>query len=94
MLKAKGLKALQVVAITSIATERFRVQVHGYCLMPTHTHLQLTPTTEYGTSKAIGQLSIRYVSYFNRRYERVGTLWTGRYRAKPINDELYWLTVL
>jgi putative transposase len=76
------------------ATAKYGVQVHGYCLMTTHTHLQLTPTTEYGTSKAIGQLSIRYVSYFNRKYQRVGTLWTGRYRSKPINDERYWLTCL
>ena len=40
------------------------------------------------------QLGVRYVLHFNRKYERVGTLFTGRYRAKPINDERYWLTCL
>ena len=76
------------------AAQRYGVNVHGYSLMTTHTHIQLTPTTEHGTAKAMGQLGIRYVLYFNKRYRRVGTLWTGRYRAKPIKDEHYWLTCL
>jgi putative transposase len=76
------------------ATERYEVKVHGYSLMTTHTHVLLTPTTEYGTAKAMQQLGIRYVLYFNQKYQRIGTLWTGRYRAKPINDEGYWLTCL
>jgi putative transposase len=76
------------------ATERYDVQVHGYSLMTTHTHVQLTPSTEHGASKAMHQLSVRYVLYFNQKYQRVGTLWTGRYGAKPIKDERYWLTCL
>ena len=75
------------------ATERYRVAVHGFCLMATHTHLQVTPSTEEGASEALKELG-RYVLYFNRKYQRVGTLWTGRFRAKPINDERYWLTCL
>jgi len=76
------------------AIQRYQVAVHGFSLMTTHTHLFLTPATEHGTSKAMQQLGIRYVMYFNHKYNRVGTLWTGRYRAKPINDERYWLTCL
>ena len=76
------------------ATKRYRVEVHGYALMTTHTHLLLTPSNQHGTAKAMQQLGVRYVMYFNRKYERVGTLWTGRYGAKAINDERYWLTCL
>jgi putative transposase len=76
------------------ATKRYGVDVHGYTLMTTHTHLQLTPSSEHGPSKAMKQLGVRYVLYFNRKYQRVGTLWTGRYKAKPITDERYWLTCL
>ena len=76
------------------AMRRHHVAVHGFCLMKTHTHLQLTPSTEDGTSWAMKELGGRYVGYFNRKYDRVGTLWTGRYRAKPINNERYWLTCL
>ena len=76
------------------ATARHDVAVHGFCLMTTHTHLQITPSTEEGTSAAMKELGGRYVLYFNRKYQRVGTLWTGRFRAKPIDDERYWLTCL
>src|SRR5258706_14683664 len=81
-------------AMLRSAVQRYQVAVHGFTLMTTHTHLFLTPTTERGTSKAMQQLGICYVMYFNHKYNRVGTLWTGRYRAKPINDERYWLTGL
>jgi putative transposase len=76
------------------AMKRHRVDVHGYTLMTTHTHLQVTPSTAVGTSEAMKKLGGDYVQYFNRKYQRVGTLWTGRYKAKAITDERYWLTCL
>jgi putative transposase len=76
------------------AAARHDVAVHGFSLMTTHTHLQITPSTEIGASAAMKELGVRYVLYFNRRYQRVGTLWTGRFRAKPIDDERYWVTCL
>jgi len=82
-----------LVMLDSAAREH-RVAVHGYSLMTTHTHLLLTPSTKQGTGKAMLQASVRYVLYFNQKYRRVGTLWTGRYKAKPITDERYWLTCL
>jgi putative transposase len=73
---------------------RYRVAAHGFTLMTTHTHLVLTPTSTEGASLAMKRLGGQYVGYFNRKYGRVGTLWTGRFRAKPIPDERYWLTCL
>jgi putative transposase len=81
-------------AMLRSAIQRHRVSLHGFALMTTHTHFLLTPATEHGTAKAMQQLGVRYVMYFNRKYNRVGTLWTGRYGAKAINDERYWLTCL
>jgi putative transposase len=76
------------------AASKFEIDVHVYSLMTTHTHLLVTPRTEEGPAKAMQQIGVRYVNYFNRRYERVGTLWTGRYQAKGIDDSLYWMTCL
>jgi REP element-mobilizing transposase RayT len=64
------------------ATKRYRVDVHGYTLMTTHTHLQVTPDTTDGKSEAMKQLGGAYVQYFNKKYQRVGTLWTGRYKGQ------------
>ena len=38
--------------------------------------------------KALGQ---RYVPYVNRLYRRSGTLWEGRFRSCPIQEEAYLL---
>lgn len=38
--------------------------------------------------KALGQ---RYVQYVNRTYRRSGTLWEGRFRSCPIQEEAYLL---
>lgn len=38
--------------------------------------------------KALGQ---RYVQYVNRVYRRSGTLWEGRFRSCPIQEEAYLL---
>jgi len=81
-------------AMLRSAMQRHCVFLHLFALMTTHTHFLLTPSTELGTAKAMQQLGVRYVMYFNRKYNRVGTLWTGRYEAKAITDERYWLTCL
>jgi len=82
-----------LVMLASAAREH-GVAIHGYSLMTTHTHLLLTPNTKQAPSRAMHQVGVRYVLYFNRKYQRVGTLWTGRYKAKPITDERYWLTCM
>ena len=75
-------------------TLRFRVSVHAYSLMKTHYHLLVTPDGKAALPSAMHRLGICYGLYFNRKYDRIGTLWTGRYRGIPIGDELYWLTCL
>jgi putative transposase len=37
------------------------------------------------------RLGQRYVQYFNRRYERTGTLWEGRFRSCLVLDDRYFL---
>ena len=66
-------------------------QIHAYVLMTNHVHL-LVSADRAGASgalmKAVGQ---RYVQYVNRVYRRSGTLWEGRFRSCPIQEEAYLL---
>jgi len=55
--------------------------VHAYCLMTNHVHLLVTPRAIESCSKLMKNLGQRYTQYFNRRYERTGTLWEGRFRS-------------
>ena len=68
------------------------VSVHVITLMTNHYHAIVTPHSESALSTAMHRLGTRYVKHFNRKYDRIGTLWTGRHRAIPIGDEEYFLT--
>ena len=66
------------------------VEVHAYCLMENHFHLQLR--TRRANLKAAMQRALSgYVVRFNRRYRRVGPLFQGRYRA-ILAGENEWIT--
>ncbi|MFC5551734.1 transposase [Massilia aerilata] len=65
--------------------------VHAYVLMSNHVHLLLSPDTTDSVSTMMQRLGQRYVQYFNRRHARTGTLWEGRFRSSPVQDERYFL---
>ena len=63
----------------SLAT--IHVALHGWVLLPDQFHLVLTPQADGDVGRLLQSLGRRYVSAFNRRHGRSGTLWDGRYRA-------------
>jgi putative transposase len=76
------------------AAERYLVAVHAYVLMTNHFHLIATPRTAASLPRAMQQLGVHYVRFYNDKYQRIGTLWNSRYKAIHIQDERYWLTCL
>jgi putative transposase len=82
------------VSLLRRTTERHGMPVHGFVLMDTHYHLVVTPPDANCLPATMKELGGRYVRYFNRRYKRIGTLWSGRYRGLLIHDDRYWLTCL
>ena len=75
-------------------SKRRGVAIHGFVLMTTHVHFLVTPTTSTSLPDTMKALGVRYVHYFNRKYERLGTLWSHRHRAILIEDEKRLLTCL
>jgi len=59
--------------------------------MTNHVHLLATPQQENGLAKTMQAIGGRYVRYFNRRYDRTGTLFEGRYKACPVDSDEYLL---
>jgi putative transposase len=57
--------------------------------MTNHVHLLLTPSTADAIAILMRNLGQRYVQYFNRRYERSGTLWEGRPRSCLVESARY-----
>lgn len=66
--------------------------VHAYVLMTNHVHLLVTPETSHAAGSLMKALGQRYVQYFNRSYRRSGTLWVGRFRSCPTQEEDYVLS--
>lgn len=73
---------------------REKVAIHGYVLMDNHFHLLATPETVEGLPKMMQAVGRRYVQRFNKRHQRSGSLWEGRYRATPVQTETYLLACL
>ncbi len=70
--------------------EQQRWRCHAYCLMDNHYHL-LVETPEANLSRGMGRLNMAYAQGFNRRHERAGHLFQGRYKAIVVERDSHLL---
>jgi putative transposase len=66
-------------------------ELHAYCLMTNHVHLLITPPSEDACALMMHHVAGCYSGYFNRRYERTGVLWDGRFRSCLVDSASYVL---
>lgn len=66
--------------------------VYSYCLMTNHIHMVIKSEAEV-LSKIMQSLMIRYVYYFNSKYERSGPLVQNRFKSKCVENQKYFLEV-
>jgi putative transposase len=78
--------------LLSDLAERFGVRIHAYVLMENHFHL-LVETPEANLSRAMQWLGVSYSVWFNRRHDRVGHLFQGRFKALVVEDDAGWQEV-
>ena len=64
----------------------------AYCLMDNHVHMLIKEQT-IELPDIMKSVNVTYAGYFNRKYDRVGPLFQGRYRSEDIEDENYFLAV-
>jgi putative transposase len=76
------------------ASVRHQMDVHAYALMTNHFHIIATPRTATGLSDAMRVVGAKYVGYFNRRHERTGCLFGGRFKSSVIDTDAYWFTCM
>ena len=70
------------------AAEMWRWVIYGYVLMENHHHVMLE-TREANLGRGMQWLNTSYAMWFNRRHQRVGALFQGRYKAILV-DRLGW----
>lgn len=72
------------------ARRRFRWRLHVATLMDNHVHL-IVETRRGRLSRGMHRLAGLYAQRFNRRYDRVGHLFEGRFSAFVIEGEEHFL---
>uniref|UniRef100_E6QXI3 Transposase IS200-like domain-containing protein n=1 Tax=mine drainage metagenome TaxID=410659 RepID=E6QXI3_9ZZZZ len=75
-------------SLFSETIRNFNWVVLAYCLMDNHYHLFIE-TPDGNLSKGMRQLNGVYTQKFNRRHERVGHVFQGRYKAIIVQKESY-----
>ncbi len=73
--------------------KKYNLICHAYCLMNNHYHLVIE-TPDGNLSAAMRQLNGVYTGTFNRRHQRSGHVFQGRYKAILVQKESYLLEVI
>ncbi|OHA53346.1 MAG: hypothetical protein A3A30_02410 [Candidatus Terrybacteria bacterium RIFCSPLOWO2_01_FULL_48_14] len=67
------------------------VEIIAFCLMPNHFHFLLRQLRDNGISLFMQKFGTGYAQYFNKKHDRSGTLFEGRFRAIHVTDDEYLL---
>lgn len=65
------------------------VDIHAYIVTKSFFEFLATPKTSESISKLMQSLGKSYVTYYNKKYNRTGTIWQGRYKSSLIEPTLY-----
>ena len=63
------------------------VEIICYCLMPNHFHFLVKQLKDGGVTEFISKLSNSYTKYYNVKYNRVGPLLQGEFKAVLIESD-------
>ena len=66
----------------------------GYCLMPNHYHFLIRQNKETSITALMLGLTTGYSKYFNKKYNRVGSLFQDQFKAVHVssNEQLLWVS--
>jgi len=72
---------------------QYGFEVCSFCLMNNHYHLLLR-TKDKNLSGLMQKIGSRYTIYYNKKYDRVGPLWQGRFKSWYVYDTRYLHTLV
>lgn len=68
-------------------TGRKQVGIYAFCLMPNHFHFLLRQTTEDGISSFLRNVQNAYAKYYNKKKERLGSLFQMMFKVVRIEKD-------
>ena len=67
------------------------VEILAFCLMPNHYHLLVQQKIEKGVTEFMRKIGTGYTNYFNTKYNRVGPLFQGKFKAVLVEKESHFM---
>ena len=77
-------KILKLLRLNNFSDE---ITLLAYCLMPNHFHFFIKQRSSKSIKVFMQSLMTRYSMYFNRKYQRVGTLFQAVYKAALVTHD-------
>jgi len=74
----------------SLAKNKFKFYLYGYCLMSNHYHL-LLETTQPNVSRIMHYINGSYTTYYNIKRRRSGHVFQGRFKSIVVDKDSYFL---
>ena len=66
-------------------------EMYAYCLMTNHVHLFIKEKNVGEISKIMTKILSHYATWFNKKYDRSGALFSNRYKSEPVEDDRYFI---
>ncbi|HBB36527.1 MAG: hypothetical protein UX02_C0002G0024 [Candidatus Moranbacteria bacterium GW2011_GWC1_45_18] len=66
--------------------KEYLVDIISYCLMSNHYHFVLKQNVEKGIERFLQKLGTSYTKYFNKKYQRDGSLFQGTFKSSHISS--------
>ncbi len=74
-------------------SDRYKLPILAYCLMPNHVHFIAIPEEENSLAKTFHACHTRYSQYFNKKNNITGHLWQGRFYSCVLDDSHLYAAV-
>jgi putative transposase len=85
---------LAFIDLMSRAQERVSLPILAMCLMPNHIHLVVRPRGDRDVALWLHWLCTTHARHHHEKYQSIGRVWLGRYKAFLVQDDHYLLTLL
>jgi len=76
-----------------VEPRKLLVEILVFVLMQNHFHLLVKQRIDNGVVKFMQKMGTGYTNYFNKKYERVGSLFQGRFKAVMIDEDAHFLHI-
>ncbi|OGX40607.1 MAG: hypothetical protein A2984_02705 [Omnitrophica WOR_2 bacterium RIFCSPLOWO2_01_FULL_41_12] len=70
---------------------KYKFRLYAWSLMPNHVHLILDVNKPAELAKIMQGINLSYARWFNKKYNKVGHLWQGRYKSMIMEKDKYVL---